>query len=103
MCTTSNEADELSRYRIRLFGLNSIFDTFLASSWIGIRKPAAMFYERALAITCARAEESVFIDDREENLVAPRALGFHAIHFESADQLRRELGEAGLEFNIKTG
>lgn len=103
MCTTSNEADELSRYRIRLFGLNSIFDTFLASSWIGIRKPAAMFYERALAITCARAEESVFIDDREENLVAPRALGFHAIHFESAEQLRRELGEAGLEFNTQTG
>jgi putative hydrolase of the HAD superfamily len=99
MCTTSNEADELSRYRIRLFGLNSIFDTFLASSWIGVRKPAAIFYERTLAITCARAEESIFIDDREENLVAPRALGFHVIHFESAHQLRRDLGNAGLHIN----
>jgi FMN phosphatase YigB (HAD superfamily) len=58
-----------------------------------------MFYERTLAITCARAEDSVFIDDREENLVAPRALGFHVIHFESADQLRRELGNAGLHIN----
>jgi putative hydrolase of the HAD superfamily len=103
LCTTSNEADELSRYRIRLFGLNTIFDTFLASSWIGIRKPAAMFYERVLAITCARAEESVFIDDREENLVAPQALGFHTIHFESAEQLRREIGNAGLKFNTQSG
>ncbi|HUQ19214.1 MAG TPA: HAD family phosphatase [Gemmatimonadaceae bacterium] len=103
MCTTSNEADELSRYRIRLFGLTSIFDTFLASSWIGIRKPAAMFYERVLAITGARAEETVFIDDRPENLVAPTALGFHVIQYQSADQLRRELHDAGLEFTSKRG
>lgn len=103
MCTTSNEADELSRYRIRLFGLTAIFDTFLASSWIGIRKPAAMFYERVLAITGARAEDTIFIDDRPENLVAPTALGFHVIQYESPDQLRRELHDAGLEFTSQRG
>jgi putative hydrolase of the HAD superfamily len=103
MSTTSNEADELSRYRIRLFGLTQIFDTFLASSWIGVRKPAAMFYERALAITAARPEDTVFIDDRPENLVAPTALGFHVIHFESAGQLRHELHALGLEFTSHKG
>jgi putative hydrolase of the HAD superfamily len=103
MSTTSNEADELSRYRIRLFGLTQIFDTFLASSWIGVRKPAAMFYERALAITAARPEDTVFIDDRPENLVAPTALGFHVIHFESAGQLRQELHALGLEFTSHKG
>jgi putative hydrolase of the HAD superfamily len=103
MCVASNEADELSRYRERLFGLTEIFDTFLASCWIGVRKPASIFYERILAITAARAEESVFVDDREENLVAPRALGFHIIHYESPDQLRRELTAAGLELNNQPG
>jgi len=103
MCIASNESDELSRYRQRLFGLAEIFDTFLASCWIGVRKPAAIFYERILAITGARAEESLFVDDREENLVAPKALGFTTIHFQSADQLRRELVAAGLELNNQLG
>ena len=103
LCTASNEADELSRYRIRLFGLVGIFDTFLASCWVGVRKPAPAFYHRILAITAARAEDSVFVDDREENLAAAQALGFRVIHCQSADQLRRELGAAGLELNTQTG
>ena len=103
LCTASNEADELSRYRIRLFGLIGIFDTFLASCWIGARKPSPQFYHRILAITAARAEDSVFIDDREENVAAAQALGFHVIHYQSPDQLRRELGTAGLALNPQTG
>jgi putative hydrolase of the HAD superfamily len=103
MCVASNESDELSRYRDRLFGLTEIFDTFLASCWIGVRKPAAIFYERILAITETRAEQSIFVDDREENLVAARALGFSIIHFQSAEQLRRELVAAGLELNNQPG
>ncbi len=103
MCTTSNEADELSRYRIRLFGLTTIFDTFIASASIGVRKPKPIFYERALAITAARAEDSIFIDDREENLVPARALGFHTIHYESADQLWHELVAAGCSLATKPG
>ena len=103
MSVASNESDELSRYRLRLFRLTDIFDTFLASCWIGVRKPAAIFYERILAIAAARAEESIFVDDREENLVAARALGFHVVLFQSADQLRRELAAAGLGVNTKHG
>ncbi len=103
LCTASNEADELSRYRIRLFGLIGIFDTFLASCWLGVRKPAPDFYQRILAITAARAEDSVFIDDREENVAGAKALGFHVIHFQSADQLRRELDAVGLQLNSQTG
>jgi putative hydrolase of the HAD superfamily len=103
LCTASNEADELSRYRIRLFGLIGVFDTFLASCWLGVRKPAPDFYHRILAITAARAEDSVFIDDREENVAGAQALGFRVIHYQSADQLRRELGAAGLQLNTQTG
>lgn len=103
LCTASNEADELSRYRIRFFGLIGIFDTFIASCWIGIRKPSPGFYQRILAITAARAEDSLFIDDREENVAAAQALGFYAIHYQSPDQLRRKLVAAGLELNPQTG
>lgn len=103
MCIASNESDELSRYRVRLLGLTTIFDTFLASCWIGVRKPAAMFYERILAVIAARGEECLFVDDREENLVAARALGLAVIHYESAEQLRREIIAAGLELHNQHG
>ena len=103
MCIASNESSELSRYRVRLFGFPSIFDTFLASCWVGVRKPAAIYYERIMAITATRGEECLFVDDREENLVAARALGFVVIHYESADQLRRELASAGLPLNNNQG
>ncbi|HLE57742.1 MAG TPA: HAD family phosphatase [Rhodothermia bacterium] len=103
MCIASNESEELSRYRMRLFGLTEIFDTFLASCWIGVRKPAADFFERCLEVTAARAEQSVFVDDREENIEAAAAFGFRVILFQSAEQLRRALAASGLELNTKHG
>jgi len=103
MCVASNESEELSRYRMRLFGLAEIFDTFLASCWIGVRKPAPDFYERCVEITAGRAERSVFIDDREENIAGAAAYGFKVILFESAEQLRRALAALGLELNTQHG
>ncbi|HYN82596.1 MAG TPA: HAD family phosphatase [Gemmatimonadaceae bacterium] len=103
MCIASNESEELSRYRMRLFGLTEIFDTFLASCWIGVRKPAPNFFERCVEVTAARAEQSLFIDDREENIAAAAAFGFKVILFQSAEQLRRALAASGLELNIQHG
>jgi putative hydrolase of the HAD superfamily len=103
MCIASNESEELSRYRLRLLGLTEIFDTFLASCWIGVRKPAPDFFERCLEITAARAEQSVFVDDREENIAGAAAFGLKVILFQSADQLRRALAACGLELNTQHG
>jgi 2-haloacid dehalogenase len=41
--------------------------------------------------------ESVYIDDNKANAEAAAELGFHSIHFHSADQLRQELRSLGLE------
>src|SRR5687768_15412925 len=103
MCIASNESEELSRYRMRLFGLTEIFDTFLASCWVGVRKPARNFFERCVEITAGRAEQSLFIDDRDENIAGAAAFGFKVILFQSAEQLRRALAAAGLELNTQHG
>lgn len=103
MCVASNESEELSRYRMRLFGLTEIFDTFLASCWIGVRKPAPDFYERCVEISAGRAERSVFIDDRDENIAGAAAYGFKVILFQSAEQLRRDLAAVGLGLNTQHG
>lgn len=98
--TMNNESEELNRHRIESFGLNEFFDAFLSSCWLGLRKPARRFYDRALGISEARPEESVLIDDRLQNLAPARAMGMNTIHYQSPAQLRRELRSLGVQFNL---
>lgn len=99
--TLNNECDELNRYRIEKFGLNEIFDAFLSSCWLGLRKPTAAFYQRALDIAQANPATSVFIDDREQNIIPAKNLGMHVIQYQSATQLKAELRQLGIKFNLQ--
>lgn len=101
--TMNNESDELNRHRIELFGLTDIFDAFLSSCWLGVRKPSRAFYDRVLSITQVKPAESVFIDDREQNLEPARILGMNVIHYISAEQMSRELTALGVEFKLQRG
>lgn len=96
MCTLNNESDELNRYRIDAFGIREVFDAFLSSCWLGVRKPLPKYYHHALGISQCVPEESVFIDDREQNLGPARRLGMHTILYESADQLQSDLTKLGV-------
>lgn len=99
--TLNNESEELNRYRISTFGLDEIFDAFLTSCWLGLRKPTHRFYERALGVSMADPATSVFIDDRLQNITPAAALGMHTIHYQSAAQLADELTALGVNFNIR--
>ena len=56
-------------------GLAGFFDTMTISGEVGIRKPDPGIYRIALASLGAAPEESLFVDDLEENLVAAGAIG----------------------------
>ncbi len=87
----NNEARQPNDFRFREFGLRQYFDIALSSCYLGLRKPGAAIYQRALDILGKPAERILFIDDREENAAAAAAAGMKAIRFRGADQLRREL------------
>jgi len=89
--TLNNESTDLNLYRIEKFQLYKYFTVFLSSCFLGVKKPDKLIYERALQITHSKPEETIFIDDREANLVPPRELGMTTIQFKSADQVRRDL------------
>ncbi len=91
MATINNEILELNTYRIEMFGLRSIFPVFFSSCFLGIRKPDEAIYRQALQVTQRKAEECIFIDDREVNLECPRELGFLTILYKDATQLREAL------------
>ncbi|MEO8575270.1 MAG: HAD family phosphatase [Gemmatimonadales bacterium] len=97
--TLNNESDELNRHRITTFGLNEIFDAFLSSCWLGLRKPTRKFYDRALSVAQAIPGESLFIDDREQNITPAQALGMHTILYRSPEQLVADLTSLGIQLN----
>ena len=91
LMTLNNESEELNNYRIKKFGISQIFEAFLSSCWLGVRKPIRRFYKRALGIAHAEAASSLFIDDRQQNLISASTLGINVLHFKSAVQLRSDL------------
>lgn len=91
LMTLNNESDELNRYRIEKFGISDIFEAFISSCWLGVRKPTQKFYSRGLGIAQADPASSLFIDDRQQNLVPASALGMNVVQFKSATQLRSDL------------
>ncbi|MGH7444864.1 MAG: HAD family hydrolase [Longimicrobiales bacterium] len=96
MMTLNNESAELNVHRVQHFGLVDIFATFFSSCWMGASKPSRRIYEMALTMCQAKPEQSLFIDDREQNLPPARALGMHTVHYTSADQLAAELAALGI-------
>lgn len=69
------------------------FKTFSAE--VRLIKPDAAIYEQTLRGLGSVARETLFVDDRENNVQAARALGIHSIQFESVKQLSKELEVLG--------
>lgn len=97
LATLNNEILELNLYRIQHFDLSKYFPVFFSSCFLGLRKPDEAIYRAVLEIMQRAPDQCVFIDDREVNLECPRELGLRTIHFQDAMQLRRELGENGVD------
>ncbi|MBJ7881708.1 HAD family hydrolase [Gelidibacter salicanalis] len=56
------------------------FDAFYLSHEIQLRKPNPNIYEFVLNENNIKAEESLFIDDTEENIISAAKLGIHTWH-----------------------
>jgi len=74
------------------------FDSAVFSHEVRLAKPEPKIYQHCLEGLGTAARETLFIDDREVNIAAARALGLAAIRFTSVPQLRAELER--LEFRV---
>ena len=97
MGTINNESRELNLYRAEKFGLREIFDVFVSSCFVGLRKPEEGIYRLALEISQKSPQESCFIDDRPLNVESAQRLGMHTIQMQGAGQLQEELHRLGVE------
>lgn len=80
------------RDMVKKLGYYDLFPTVILSCEIGnIEKPDPRAYHVLLTKLDLRADQCVFIDDKEENIIAAQALGIDAILFQSVKQLQEEL------------
>ncbi len=68
-------------------------DKMFVSCKLGLIKPGKEIYEYALAKLGRKPEETVFVDDRLENIEAARSLGMNVVQFKNIEQLKTELSE----------
>lgn len=67
------------------------FDEIVISAEVGIAKPDARIFQRAIERLCVKPEEAIFVDDFPENIRGARAVGLQAIHFQTPSQAIRDL------------
>ncbi len=96
VATLNNESPELNEYRLDTFGLRERFDYFICSGYVHEMKPLPGIYRTAISTSGHCPEETLFIDDKQENCDAAVALGIRAIRFESPEGLRFALAQHGI-------
>ena len=67
--------------------LDSLFDKVYLSYEIGLRKPEPEIFQKVLNDNNLKAEETLFIDDREEHTLAAERLGIRVYHLTSEENL----------------
>ena len=97
MATINNESRDLNLYRIETYRLREVFQFFVSSCFVGLRKPEKDIYRLALEISQRKPEECCFLDDRALNLEGVQHLGMHTIQVQNARQVIEELGNLGVQ------
>lgn len=80
-----------------LFPFLTIFDDIVVSATERVLKPDPEIYHILLRRNGLQAQDCVFIDDSEKNVIGARAVGMHAIHFKTSEQMADELRGFGFD------
>lgn len=87
----SNASDALEGMLAARYGVADRFEAILNSARLGVAKPERAIYEQALGALGLESRETVFIDDRAENVAAAAALGLHVVWYVGPTELARQL------------
>ncbi len=91
----SNEGRELNVYRITQFKLTELFDAFVSSSFVHLRKPDADIFRMAIDISQTNPEHSLYIDDRHMFVEVAQTLGLNGIHYQGLESAKKHLARFG--------
>jgi putative hydrolase of the HAD superfamily len=92
----SNMGDSVHEHMVRELPWLSRFDVLVWSYQLGIAKPDPEIYFYALKKLGTQPAETLFVDDKAENVDAAIALGMKGLIFSTVEKLRADLINSGL-------
>jgi putative hydrolase of the HAD superfamily len=95
----SNEGKEINEFRIKKYKLNTLFDAFISSSYVHLRKPDTDIFKMAVDISQTAPEHSLYVDDRLMFVEVAQGLGLHGIHYRGLELAKVQLEKFGLTVN----
>jgi putative hydrolase of the HAD superfamily len=93
----NNVGRELNAYRIEKYRLRTLFDAFVSSSYVHLRKPDVDIFHMACDISQAAPHEVLYIDDRNMFVEVARSIHLNGYHYHGLDAARIYLKSLGLE------
>jgi len=93
----SNMGDSVHESIERTYDWIGRFDVRVWSYELKVAKPDRKIYEHVLEKLGTPAEETLFLDDKLENIEAAHALGMKGIVFSTVEKLRADLMAAGYD------
>lgn len=72
------------------------FDHILLSAQVQLAKPDPRIFQVLLEQIERESHECLLVDDSDPNIAAARKLGFDTVHFQSPEQLKKELNQRGI-------
>lgn len=92
----SNWNDETFQIALKEFPFLRLFDGRIVSGEVKLVKPDPAIYKLLLETYALNPRESLFIDDREENVIGARTCGMESIRFINPAKLEQDLAAYGL-------
>lgn len=90
----SNANSELTNYLPK--EVLDLFDEITLSYQVHAVKPEPRIYQSHLEKLNLSAEQTIFIDDRDDNCVGARAVGIQSVQYLNFYQFQEDLDEAGI-------
>jgi epoxide hydrolase-like predicted phosphatase len=87
----SNYSSELENLLKDVFSIYHLFDVVVNSYNLKISKPNPKIYQHVLEKLNVKADEAIFIDDKERNTKAAEALGIKSIVFLDFNQFKEDI------------
>ena len=95
----SNEGRELNDHRIRAFKLDELFDAFISSCFVHLRKPDKDMFQMASDISQTAPIHSLYIDDRSMFVEVAQTLGMNGLHYKGLEEAKLILKGWGFEMD----
>ncbi len=93
----SNMGDSVHEHMVRELDWLSRFDVLVWSYQLGVVKPDREIYRYALERLGTQPGETLFIDDKAENVETAVAMGMKGMIFSDVEKLRVDIVESGLD------